>query len=92
MNRSEILTEVKALLAECGDVDPTRVDEQTAFIADLALDSLVLVRMTVLAEERFEVRIPDEAAWELHTVGAVVNYIEHYIEETRAGRNGAHGE
>ncbi|MDO0910635.1 MULTISPECIES: acyl carrier protein [unclassified Streptomyces] len=88
MNRAEILAELKAMLAEFGDVDPEHVDEQTAFIADLALDSLVLVRMTVVAEERFGVRIPDEVAWELHTVGAVVGY----VEEALAGRIGAGGE
>ncbi|MGC9540399.1 acyl carrier protein [Streptomyces sp. UG1] len=76
MKRAEILAEVKAMLAEFGEVDPELVDEQTAFVADLGLDSLVLVRMTVVAEERFGVRIPDEAAWELHTVGAVVTYVE----------------
>lgn len=85
MNRAEILAELKAMLAEFGDVDPEQVDEQTAFIADLGLDSLVLVRMTVVAEERFGVRIPDEVAWELHTVGAVVNY----VEENLSGRTGA---
>ncbi|WP_128429281.1 acyl carrier protein [Streptomyces cyaneus] len=88
MNRAEILAELRAMLAEFGDVDPEQVDEQTAFIADLALDSLVLVRMTVVAEERFGVRIPDEVAWELDTVGAVVGY----VEEALAGRVGAGGE
>ncbi|MGW6908825.1 acyl carrier protein [Streptomyces sp. NPDC054940] len=85
MNRADILAELKAMLAEFGGVDPEQVDEQTAFVADLGLDSLVLVRMTVVAEERFEVRIPDEVAWELHTVGAVVNH----VEETLSGRTGA---
>ncbi|GAA4089396.1 acyl carrier protein [Streptomyces shaanxiensis] len=85
MNRAEILAELKAMLAEFGDVDPEQVDEQTAFIADLGLDSLVLVRMTVVAEERFGVRIPDEVAWELHTVGAVVNH----VEESLSGQTGA---
>ncbi len=88
MRRSEILAELKAMLAEFGDVDPELVDEQTAFIADLGLDSLVLVRTTVAAEERFGVRIPDEVAWELHTVGSVVSY----VEEALSGRIGAGGE
>jgi acyl carrier protein len=81
VNRSEILAELKAMLAEFGDIDPEQVDEHTAFIADLALDSLVLVRMAVVAEERFEVRIPEEVAWELHTVGAVVTYVEDALAE-----------
>lgn len=81
MKRSEILAEVKAMLAEFGGVDPEEVDEQTAFIADLGLDSLVLVRMTVVAEERFGVRILDEVAWELHTVGAVVGHVEEALAE-----------
>ncbi|MFE7273375.1 acyl carrier protein [Streptomyces sp. NPDC057623] len=88
MNRSAILAELKAMLAEFGDVDPEQVEEQTAFVADLGLDSLVLVRMTVVAEERFGVRIPDEVAWELHTVGAVVGH----IEDALSGRIGAGGE
>ncbi|MCF1592218.1 acyl carrier protein [Streptomyces muensis] len=88
MSRSEILAELKAMLAEFGDVDPQLVDEQTAFIADLGLDSLVLVRMTVVAEERFGVRIPDEVAWELDTVGSVVSY----VEESLSRRIGAGGE
>lgn len=85
MNRAEILAELKAMLAEFGDVDPAQVDEQTAFVADLGLDSLVLVRMTVVAEERFGMRIPDEVAWELHTVGAVVQYVEAAL----SGQSGA---
>lgn len=88
MKRDEILAELKAMLAEFGDVDPEQVDEQTSFVADLGLDSLVLVRMTVVAEERFGVRIPDEVAWELHTVGSVVTY----VEDTLVGRIGAGGE
>lgn len=81
VKRSEILAEVKAMLAEFGGVDPEQVDEQTSFIADLGLDSLVLVRMTVVAEERFGVSIPDEVAWGLHTVGAVVGHVEEALAE-----------
>ncbi|GHG99648.1 acyl carrier protein [Streptomyces lanatus] len=88
MKRDEILAELKAMLAEFGDIAPEQVDEQTSFVADLGLDSLVLVRMTVVAEERFGVRIPDEVAWELHTVGSVVTY----VEDTLVGRIGAGGE
>jgi acyl carrier protein len=88
VNRAEILAELKEMLAEFGGVDPEQVDEQTAFVADLGLDSLVLVRMTVVAEERFAVRIPDEVAWELHTVGAVLNH----VEQSLAGQIGAGGE
>lgn len=91
VTRSDILAAIKSLLAEFGDVDPEEVDEQTAFVADLGLDSLVLVRMTVAAEERFGVRIPEEVAWELETVGAVAGYVEDALTE-RTGRLGAGGE
>lgn len=88
MNREFLLGEVRSMLHEFGGVDPDLVDEQTAFVADLGLDSLVLVRMTVHAEERFGIRIPDEDAWELHTVGAVIGYVEQTVARQQSGAVG----
>lgn len=88
MNRDAILAGVKSMLHEFGGVDPDLVDEQTAFVADLGLDSLVLVRMTVHAQERFGIRIPEEDAWELHTVGAVIGYVEKTLARQRIGAGG----
>jgi len=42
---------------------------------DLDVDSLTMVEVVVACEERFEVRIPDEALEGLKTVGDAVDYI-----------------
>ncbi|NUT95015.1 MAG: acyl carrier protein [Saccharothrix sp.] len=88
MSRETVLAEITSMLHEFGGVDPGLVDEQTAFVTDLGLDSLVLVRMTVHAEERFGIRIPEEDAWALHTVGAVVGYVEKSLAQRRIGAGG----
>ena len=46
------------------------------FVDDLDVDSLSMVEVAVAAEERFGVRIPDEALASLKTVGDAVAYIE----------------
>ena len=48
---------------------------EAAFDKDLDVDSLTMVEVVVACEERFGVRIPDEALEGLRTVGDAVDYI-----------------
>lgn len=64
----EIVNEIVGIPAE--DVQPDK-----AFIADLDIDSLSMVEVIVAAEERFGVKIPDEAVKDLNTVGDAVAFI-----------------
>ena len=48
---------------------------EAAFDKDLDIDSLTMVEVVVACEEKFGVRIPDEALEQLTTVGDAVNYI-----------------
>ncbi|MFY8197752.1 MAG: acyl carrier protein, partial [Candidatus Planktophila sp.] len=45
------------------------------FTDDLDVDSLSMVEVVVAAEERFGVKIPDDAVTDLATVGDAVNFI-----------------
>ena len=47
-----------------------------SFTDDLDVDSLSMVEVVVAAEEKFSVRIPDDAVKDLKTVGDAVSYIE----------------
>ncbi len=48
---------------------------EKSFTDDLDIDSLSMVEITVVAEDRFAVKIPDDLVTELRTVGDVVSYI-----------------
>ncbi|MFL6239130.1 MAG: acyl carrier protein [Actinomycetes bacterium] len=76
MQDTEILTGLAEIVAEITGVPKSDVTMDKTFIDDLEIDSLSMVEILVAAEERFGVRIPDEAARDLRTIRDAVNYVQ----------------
>ncbi len=55
--------------------DATRITDATSFVEDLAADSLDIVEMVMSLEEEFGVKIPDEEAEKIRTVGQLLNWL-----------------
>ncbi|MEU4797577.1 acyl carrier protein [Streptomyces sp. NPDC023327] len=89
MTREDIVRALHDLIQDVTDVPVDRFDENTAFIADLGLDSLRMVQIVVRAEDAFGVTISDEDAWELRTVCDAVTYIERALESAALRRTDA---
>jgi acyl carrier protein len=75
MTREEILEAIRAHLVDELEVDPERIDESTSFKEDLEADSLDLYTLVQELEDSYGVRIPDEDAAHILTVGQAVDYI-----------------
>jgi acyl carrier protein len=76
LSQSGILEGLAAILEEVAGVDPVDVSADKTFIDDLDVDSLSMVEVVVAAEEKFDVKIPDEEVKNLRTVGDAVTYIQ----------------
>jgi acyl carrier protein len=74
--KTDILTDLAAIVEDIAGVDAADVQLDKEFIADLDVDSLSMVEIVVAAEEKFGVRIPDDDVKNLKTVGNAVDYIE----------------
>ena len=72
---AELLAGLAEVLEEVAGTPADKVVPTAAFDADLDIDSLTMVEVVVACEERFDVRIPDEALETLRTVGDAVDYI-----------------
>ena len=72
----QIREQLADIVNEVAGVPADQVQLDKSFIDDLDVDSLSMVEIAVVAEERFEVRIPDEEIKNLVTVGDAVTYIE----------------
>jgi acyl carrier protein len=75
MKKEEILTKVKAVVAEKLNVGEDQVTEEAKFVEDLGADSLDQVELIMALEDEFELKIPEDEAEKLTTVGAAVEYV-----------------
>ena len=82
MNRGEVFERIRSHLAEELEVDPGRIQEQTRFKEDLRADSLHLVELVVELEDSYGVRIPDDEAVKILTVGQAADYVAAHAPET----------
>ena len=75
MDREKAVEEVRAILVEQLGVDPAEVTVDSSFQEDLNADSLDLVELIMEMEDRFKIKIPDEEAEKIATVGQAVDYV-----------------
>ncbi|MFI1176779.1 acyl carrier protein [Streptomyces melanogenes] len=78
VNNTDILNTLATIVEEVTGIDPAEVTTEKSFSDDLDVDSLSMVEITVVLEDRFEVKVPDDQVAELRTVGDAVNYIAHH--------------
>ena len=71
----EILSGLAEIVNEVAGVPTADVQLDKSFIDDLDVDSLSMVEVVVAAEEKFDVKIPDDDVKDLSTVGDAVSYI-----------------
>ena len=75
LTQNDVLTGLAEVLEEVSGVPADKVTREATFENDLEIDSLTMVEVVVACEERFGVRIPDEALETLKTVGDAIDYI-----------------
>jgi acyl carrier protein len=75
MTREEVFTLIRAHLADELEVDPARIDETTRFREDLEADSLDLYTLVQELEDSYGVKMSDEEAARITTVGEAVDFV-----------------
>lgn len=76
LTQTDVLAGLAEVLEEVSGVTADKVTPEASFEQDLEVDSLTMVEVVVACEERFGVRIPDEALESLRTVGDAVSFIQ----------------
>jgi acyl carrier protein len=72
----EIRTDLADIVNEVAGIPAEDVQLDKSFVDDLDVDSLSMVEVVVAAEEKFDVKIPDDEVKNLKTVGDAVAFIE----------------
>jgi acyl carrier protein len=83
MNRDAVLSLIRSRLSDELEVDADRIGDTTRFKEDLEADSLDLYTLVQELEDNYGVRIPDDEAARILTVGQAADFILAHQPEPR---------
>ncbi|GAA2086151.1 acyl carrier protein [Pseudolysinimonas kribbensis] len=75
LTKDEVLAGLAELINDETGIATDSVELDKSFTDDLDIDSISMMTIVVNAEEKFDVKIPDEEVKNLTTVGDAVTYI-----------------
>jgi acyl carrier protein len=79
MSREEVMEKVREHLAAELEVDPGGIQEETRFREDLDADSLDLYELVMELEDSYGIRMSEEEAARIETVGQAVDFVLEHV-------------
>lgn len=75
MDRSQVSERLKEVLVSELGLDAEKLADEASFEEDLEVDSLGVVELLMALEDEFGVKIPDEEAEDIRTVGQAIDMV-----------------
>jgi len=84
MDKTEVQDRVIKVTAKVLKVDPSEITLTSDFAADLGAESIQSIELVAAFEEEFGIEMDEDAALQVMTVGAAVDFIyDHILKQKR---------
>lgn len=71
--------QLKGIIAEVLNIEEDKITPETTFVDDLGADSLDIFQIIMGIEDKFDIKIPDDAAEHIVTVNDAVEQIKNAV-------------
>jgi acyl carrier protein len=80
LTEQEIFDTIQPIISRYTNIEQSEITMMGSFINDLLIDELDMVKIIMAIENEFVIKIPDEDAEKIETVGDLVKYIAKHIK------------
>ena len=77
----DVEKKVTAILIEKLGVPDSQITPDASFVKDLGIDSLDYAELVMEFEQSFDIKIPDDDAEKMQTIGEAVAYIQSKLKK-----------
>lgn len=81
MTRDEVAKKVEDIIIDKLNVDASEVKDEANFTLDLGADSLDTVELIMEFEKEFDIKIEDDEAQKIQTVGDAVDHVLKAVKD-----------
>lgn len=76
----DVQKRITAILIDKLGINESEITPDASFIKDLGIDSLDYAELVMEFEQTFDIKIPDDDAEKMQTIGQAVSYIESKLK------------
>ena len=77
----DVQQKIHAILIDKLGIPDSQITPDASFVRDLGIDSLDYAELVMEFEQSFDIRIPDDDAEKMQTIGQAVAYIESKVKK-----------
>jgi len=77
----DVKHKINAILIEKLGIPESQITSDASFVKDLGIDSLDYAELVMEFEQAFDIKIPDDDAEKMQTIGQAIAYIESKIKK-----------
>lgn len=83
-NPENVFKKVTEIITEKLGIPESEVTPDASFVRDLGIDSLDYAELVMEFEQTFDIKIPDDDAERMNTIGSAVEYIKSKIAAAKS--------